>query len=111
MSVARRTLARHCTASAVCMEVVSHCARAGHGEFLPVDYAALVHHFPPSPPMNRLSVPAKKSPPPSRFAKLLDFVIRHAGSVAVDHTHLLPLDRVSGRTGAITPTSTHRRCY
>jgi hypothetical protein len=61
--------------------------------------------------MNRLSFTAKKSPPPSRFAKLLDFVIRHAGSVAVDHTHLLSFDRVSGRTGAVTPKPKHRRCY
>jgi hypothetical protein len=58
--------------------------------------------------MNRLAFTARKNPPPSRFAKFLDFVIRHAGSVAVDHTHLLPLDRISGRTGIPQPRPFNR---
>ena len=35
---------------------------------------------------------AKKARPPSRFAALLNFVIRHGGSVSVDPVHMLPLD-------------------
>jgi hypothetical protein len=46
-----------------------------------------------------------------RLTRLLDFVIRHAGAVAVDHTHILPLDRVSGRTGIVQPAPARRDCY
>jgi hypothetical protein len=37
--------------------------------------------------------------PSSRLAAFFDILIRHAGAIAVDHTHMPPLDRVSGRTG------------
>jgi len=41
----------------------------------------------------RLPVTGKKKSPPSRFARLLDFVVRHGGVVAVDPLHMAPLDR------------------
>ncbi len=36
---------------------------------------------------------------PSRWAALLQWFVRHAGTVAVDHTHLLPPDQISCHTG------------
>ena len=52
------------------------------------------------------AVPAK----PSRLAALLDKFFKHAGAIAVDHTHMLPLDRVSGRTGIYNPPARCRCC-
>ena len=64
----------------------------------------------------RLPVPARSPTPaaaparPSRLHTWLDAFFRHAGAIAVDHTHLLPLARISGRTGAGRPAVKGRGC-
>lgn len=74
------------------------------------------------PPMNPTAaqtensaavVPAatEASPSPaSRLARFFDTFFRYAGAIAVDHTHMLPLDRVSGRTGIVPPRAPQRCC-
>ena len=52
---------------------------------------------------HRQAALAANPPPPSRLAIFFEKFVRHAGAIAVDHTHLLPLDRVSGRTGIFNP--------
>jgi hypothetical protein len=46
----------------------------------------------------------------SWLASLFDVFVRHAGVIAVDHTHMPPLDRVSGRTGLFNPPVAGRCC-
>jgi len=56
-------------------------------------------------------LPAAPTPPrSSRLAVFFDLFFRHAGAIAVDHTHMLPLDRVSGRTGIFNPPAARRCC-
>lgn len=50
------------------------------------------------------------NPPPSRLAALLQSFSRHAGAIAVDHTHLPPLDKISGRSGNFHPPPRPNRC-
>lgn len=52
---------------------------------------------------------AAAAKPPSRLAALLDVFFRHAGAIAVDHIHMMPLDHISGRTGMLKPPAS--RCY
>jgi hypothetical protein len=50
---------------------------------------------------------------PARAARLDRFFAifsRYAGTIAVDHTHVLTIDRVSGRTGVVAPTGARRCC-
>jgi hypothetical protein len=54
------------------------------------------------------AAPAPAQPP--RLHAWLDAFFRHAGAIAVDHTHLLPLARISGRTGVYTPVAKVRGC-
>jgi len=62
-------------------------------------------------PSTRFVEAVSISPQPSRLQRFVDFVLRHGGAVAVDHTHMLPLDRVSGRTGIVRPKARERcRC-
>ena len=46
-------------------------------------------------------------PPPeprhSRLAGLLEAFIRHAGAIAVDHSHMLPLDKIPRHIDRVAP--------
>ena len=53
---------------------------------------------------------AANPPPPSRLARWLDAFVKHAGAVPVDHTHMLPFGRISGRTGIFNPPAPRRCC-
>ncbi len=48
--------------------------------------------------------------PASRLARFFDTFFRYASAIAIDHTHMLPLDRVSGRTGIVPPRAPQRCC-
>lgn len=53
------------------------------------------------------------TPAPARASRLERFFAifaRHAGAIAVDHTRILSLDRVAGRTGNIVPATARRCC-
>jgi hypothetical protein len=54
--------------------------------------------------------PAAPAATPTRSTSWLDTFFKYAAAVAVDHTHMLPLDRVSGRTGHVTPAKPGSAC-
>jgi len=69
-----------------------------HSSRLPETSSTLPPHF------SRHSVVGPKS-------GWLDFIIRHAGSVAVDHTHMLPLNTLEAELKARqTHPDTCQRC-
>jgi hypothetical protein len=70
--------------------------------------------------MNHDRLPEISSALPSRFSRhsavvhpkpsWLDLIIRHAGSVAVDHTHLLPLNTLEAELKQRTTQPVGRQC-
>jgi hypothetical protein len=65
----------------------------------------------PAPTPNDPSHRATPATPPTHPPHWLDTFFKYAAPIAVDHTHLLPLDRIAGRTGNVAPTERSRcRC-
>lgn len=70
--------------------------------------------------MNQHRLNATSSPLPPHFSRhsaavrpklgWLDFLIRHAGSVAVDHTHLLPLNTLEAELRQRAKQPAARQC-